>query len=68
MDLLVGIDLGTSGCKITMINLEGKIIAKASGEYTTYHPKPSFSEQNPSDWFKAMKDCLYEIDCYSGQS
>lgn len=59
--LLLGIDLGTGGCKITVIDVIGNIIAEFSEEYETYHPKPSYSEQNPSDWFLALTTCLTKI-------
>jgi len=60
-NLLLGVDLGTGGCKITIINVMGNIIAESSKEYKTYHPKPSYSEQNPSDWFLALIECLKEV-------
>jgi len=60
-DLLLGIDLGTGGCKITIIDYEGKIIAESTEEYKTHHPAPSFSEQDPADWFDALIKCLDRI-------
>jgi xylulokinase len=56
--LLLGIDLGTGGCKITIINSSGGILAEASSEYKTCQPEPSFSEQNPADWFSAVIKCF----------
>ena len=57
----MGIDLGTGGCKIAVINVLGDIVAEASSEYPTRHPIPSYSEQNPEDWFSALIDCLKKI-------
>ena len=59
--LLLGIDLGTGGCKITIINPKGDILAEASAEYETFHPKPSWCEQDPQDWFLALIQCLKKI-------
>jgi xylulokinase len=59
--LLLGIDFGTGGCKISIINQKGKIIAEASKEYITYHPKTSYSEQNPADWYEALIWCINEV-------
>ena len=59
--LLLGIDLGTGGCKITIINPKGDILAEASAEYETFHPKPSWCEQDPQDWFSALIHCLKKI-------
>ena len=61
MDLLSGIDFGTGGCKITVIDREGNVIAEASQEYPTFHPKPFYSEQNPEDWMTALTGCLRSL-------
>ena len=59
--LLLGIDFGTGGCKVTVIDTGGRVLAEASEEYPTYHPKPFFSEQNPEDWYAALTSCLKQI-------
>ena len=56
--MLLGVDLGTGGCKITIIDNEGRIIVESTEEYRTYHPESSYSEQNPEDWFLAFKACI----------
>ncbi len=53
-DLLLGIDFGTGGCKVTLINTAGKVLDSASGEYMTSHPRPGWAEQNPADWYSTM--------------
>lgn len=60
-DLLLGIDFGTGGCKVTLIDTAGNIIDSASGEYPTLHPKPAWAEQNPADWYKVMCDVLKKL-------
>src|SRR5690606_2778175 len=32
-----------------------------SRDYRTYHPRPSYSEQHPDDWFSALLTCLSKI-------
>lgn len=59
--LLLGIDFGHGGCKITLIDYKGYIIAEATEEYKTEHPHPSYSEQDPRDWFSALVKCLKNI-------
>ncbi|NGM62476.1 xylulokinase [Sphingobacterium sp. SGG-5] len=59
--LLLGIDFGTGGCKTTVIDTTGVVMAEASQDYRTYHPYPSYSEQNPDDWFAALLICLSKI-------
>ncbi|MDD4870873.1 MAG: xylulokinase [Kiritimatiellae bacterium] len=60
-NLLLGIDFGTGGCKVTLIDTAGKVIESASGEYPTIHPKPGWAEQNPADWFKVMCSVLKKL-------
>lgn len=59
--LLLGVDFGTGGCKVTIIDNNGNIIAESTEEYKTYHPELSYSEQNPDDWFKAFTVCINKI-------
>ncbi len=59
--LLLGIDIGTGGCKISIINQRGEILAESSHEYETFHPKSSWCEQNALDWYSALISCLKKI-------
>ncbi len=52
-ELLLGIDIGTTGAKVVLIASDGDIIATSTNEYPVYIPKPNWSEQNPEDWWKA---------------
>lgn len=52
-NLLLGIDIGTTGTKAVLINTRGDVIAHSTYEYPIYIPKPNWSEQNPEDWWKA---------------
>lgn len=54
----VGIDLGSSGCKITAIDHEGCVVAKGHQGYATSYPSPGWAEQNPGDWEAAVKTGL----------
>ena len=56
--MLLGIDIGTGGCKTTLINQCGMYISDGFAEYETYHPKLSWSEQKPADWFPAFLKAL----------
>ncbi len=50
-ELLLGIDIGTSGCKITAIDRQGAIVDTAQAEFHTSRPHPGWSEQNPDEWY-----------------
>lgn len=60
--LLLGIDLGGSSSKATLINSQGKVLATASREYPSYSPKPGWLEQDADDLFAAVieniKTCI----------
>lgn len=61
MAKLLGIDVGTSGCKVLLIDEGGRILKSASAEYPLSTPKPGWSEQNPEDWWNGVVQCLQEI-------
>ncbi len=60
-DLLLGIDFGTGGCKVTVIDPSGAVVESASGEYPTRHPRPAWAEQAPADWYRVMCDVLNRL-------
>jgi xylulokinase len=61
MARLLGIDVGTSGCKVLLLDERGKVLAQASAQYPLQTPRPGWSEQNPEDWWEGVCRCLREI-------
>jgi len=57
---LIGVDLGTSACKTVIFSLEGKKISEAQKEYPVYHPKPTWAEQKPREWWEAAAETIRE--------
>ncbi len=53
-ELLLGIDVGTSGCKVTAIDRHGQVVDEGFGEYQTFHPHPGWAEQEPEDWYAVV--------------
>ena len=51
---LLGIDIGTSACKIAVFSKEGAVEAAASGDYPVYYPHPGWAEQNPDEWWESV--------------
>lgn len=43
---LMGLDIGTSGCKAVLFDDGGTLLAKASREYAVDFPQPNWAEQN----------------------
>jgi len=58
---LLGIDIGTSACKVTVFDQDGKVIANESGPYPTYYPQKGWVEQNPDEWWKAVCRVIRKI-------
>ncbi len=54
-------DLGTTGNKASLFDNEGKAIASTFAGYATSYPHPSFVEQNPEDWWKAVVDSTQQL-------
>ncbi len=51
---LLGVDIGTSACKVALFDIEGTAAASANEEYPVFHPKQGWAEQNPKDWWAAV--------------
>jgi len=51
---LLGIDVGTSACKVALFSPDGHVAAQGSGDYKVCYPEPGWAEQNPEDWWKAV--------------
>ena len=48
---LLGIDIGTSACKVAVFDKEGKVLAASNGDYPVYYPQEGWAEQNPEGGF-----------------
>lgn len=57
-DYLMGVDLGTGGCKVSLIDTEGNFISDGYSEYPSYHPHAGWVEQKPGDWMDSFKKAL----------
>lgn len=51
---LLGIDIGTSGCKLTVFDFTGRVVAMAAGNYSTEYSKAGYAEQDPFTWWKTI--------------
>lgn len=61
MRYLIGIDIGTSGTKSGLFDLDGKMLSSSTVEYPMYQPQNGWAEQDPEDWWKAVCLTLKEI-------
>ena len=53
MAYYLGIDVGTSGTKTLVMDPRGRVLATGAGEHGISAPRPGWSEQDPTDWWRA---------------
>ena len=58
---LMGIDIGSSGCKVSILNLKDRKLRTFSSEYPTYYPRPGWAEQDPEDWIKSLRRLIKTV-------
>ncbi len=51
---LLGIDVGTSACKVTVFDERGQVKANETMAYAVYYPKEGWAEQDPKEWWEAV--------------
>ena len=57
----LGIDLGTSGIRLLLVDEDGQAIGATERTYQAAHPHPGWSEQNPADWIAALEASIAEL-------
>lgn len=59
---VIGVDLGTSGTKAALYQIDGKLISAASVEVPLYYPKPGVVEQENEDFYtsaaRTVRRCI----------
>jgi len=66
LSYILGIDIGTTGCKSAVFDTKGNTVFVSSEEYTTRKPTPEASEQDPNQWWKATQKTLRKVLNYNG--
>jgi len=66
MKYSLGIDFGGGAGKGTLLDETGRIVSTVTSEYPTYYPNPGWAEQDPADWYNALKKITSEILSKSG--
>lgn len=59
--MYLGIDLGTSGVKVLLIDEEQTVIASTTSHLNVSKPQSGWSEQMPDDWITATKSAILEL-------
>jgi xylulokinase len=63
---VAGIDIGTTGAKAAIFDLDGRLVASAYTEYTCIYPKPNWVEQDVQLIVDKAIDCCRRAVAQSG--
>ncbi len=58
---VIGIDVGTTGTKVVLIDESGRAIGESTKRYETFQPVPTWFEQEPEDWWSAAREGIQEV-------
>lgn len=58
---LLGLDIGTTGCKAVALNEEGALLSGAYREYSLLHPKPGWVELDANLLWEKVKEVIFEV-------
>ena len=59
--MYLGIDVGTSGVKVLLINDGGLVVANDTAPLDVLRPHAGWSEQNPADWWQAVNLAVHSL-------
>lgn len=59
--MYLGIDLGTSGLKLLLLDAAHHIHASVDAAISVQRPHPNWSEQDPSDWWRALESAVAQL-------
>ena len=60
-DYLLGIDIGTSSCKVALFDPDGKVAASGGSDYPVSYPRKGWAEQDPGDWWEGVCRAVREM-------
>ena len=58
---ILGLDIGTSGCKGAAYGIEGTTLAASYREYATLHPQPGWAELDSRQVWTSIQEVIAEI-------
>ena len=58
---LLGIDVGTTGCKAASFSLDGRLLASAYQEYDVQRPKPGWAELDAAGVWENVKKTIRQV-------
>lgn len=58
--VLLGIDIGTSACKVAAFDSDGAVLSQAVSEFSVCYPAPGHVEQDPMEWWLGVAAAIRE--------
>jgi xylulokinase len=56
---VLGIDVGTSGSRVVVVDELGRVVAAATEEHAPFaSPRTTWAEQEPEDWWRASRNAI----------
>ena len=65
---LLGIDIGTSACKVAVFDADGRVLAQTNQPYQVYYPESGWAEQDAREWWDAICAGIREVLSAEGVS
>ncbi len=59
---LLGLDIGTTGCKAIVFDPEGKVLAGSYREYSLVHPRPGWNELDVHTLWDGVRTVIQEVN------
>src|SRR5664279_3641816 len=66
MSMYLAIDIGTTSAKAALYQEDGSLFAVKNAAYPIQYPAQGWAEENPLDWWQAVKQLCHEILSGSG--
>jgi xylulokinase len=61
VETYLGLDIGTSSVKAVLVDRRQAMLAEASAPLRVSRPRPLWSEQDPADWWTAVRDVVAAV-------
>ncbi len=61
MGHVIGIDLGSQSLKGLLLDPAGNLVGEAARSYATAYPFPAWAQQDPADWWTAIREVIGEL-------
>ena len=66
MGHVIGIDLGSQSLKGLLLDPAGRLVGEAARSYDLHVPAPGWAQQDPADWWAAIREVIAELVSTAG--